>query len=103
MSTIAPLVLLSAVVPLDSILEGWTLLEGSGLRHYRHVVEFERHFSGPPVVQLGVVGVDASKDDNLRLRVRAEDITPTGFTIMVATWLNTQLWAVDVSWLAVGS
>jgi H-type lectin domain-containing protein len=102
MSTIAPLSLLSAVVPLGSLLDGWTLLEGSGQRSYRHTVTFERHFSAPPVVHLGVVGLDASKQDNLRLRVSAEDISATGFTIVVETWLHTHLWAVDVSWLAIG-
>ena len=102
MSNLAPLALLSAVVPLGSLLEGWTLLEGSGTRSFRYVVAFEHPFSTPPVVQLGVVGLDASKDDNLRLRVRTEDIRASGFTILVETWLHTRLWGVDVSWLAIG-
>lgn len=103
MSTIAPLSLLSAVVPLGSLLPGWTLEEGSGDRNFRHVVTFERHFSALPVVHLGIVGLDASKMDNLRVRVRAEEITTHGFTIVAHTWLHTKLWAVDVSWLAIGS
>jgi hypothetical protein len=102
MSTLAPLAMLSAIVPLGSSLEGWTLLEGSGTRAFRCSVVFEHAFSAPPVVHLGVVGVDACKDHNLRLRVRAEDVTSAGFTIVTETWLETRLWAVDVSWLAVG-
>jgi hypothetical protein len=102
MSTIAPLSLLSAVVPLGSLVEGWTLEDGSGQRSFRYLVTFERHFSAPPVVHLGMVGLDSSKQDNLRVRVRAEDITARGFTIAIETWLHTQLWAVDVSWLAIG-
>ena len=102
MSNIAPLALLSAVVPMSSSVAGFTLHEGVGPRTHGQAVVFERPFSAPPVVQLGVVGVDASKDHNLRLRVRAVDITANGFTIVVETWLHTQLWNVDVSWLAIG-
>ncbi|HTQ04362.1 MAG TPA: H-type lectin domain-containing protein [Polyangiaceae bacterium] len=102
MSILSPLSMLSAVVSLGSLLDGWTLLDGSGTRTFRHAVMFEHAFSAPPLVHVGVAGLDASKDDNLRLRVRAEDITRTGFSVVVETWLNTQLWAVDVSWLAIG-
>ena len=102
MSPLAPRAMLSAVVPLGSLLEGWTLLEGSGTRTFRSPVVFEHSFSSPPVVHLGVVGLDAGKDDNLRLRVRAEDVTSAGFTIVTETWLHTRIWSVDVSWLAVG-
>jgi len=102
MSTLAPLAILSSVIPLGPALDGWTLLEGSGTRLFRYSVAFEHSFSAPPVVHLGVVGVDAGKEDNLRLRVRAEDVTSAGFTIVTETWLHTRLWAVDVSWLAVG-
>jgi len=105
MVPVAPLVMLSAVVALNSSLEGWTLLEPESdePRSFRYSVLFEVPFSAPPVVQLGVVGVDASKEDNLRLKVRAEAITSGGFTLLVETWLHTRLWAVDVSWLAIGS
>jgi len=102
MSSIAPLSMLSAIVPLGSLLEGWTLLGGSGDRSYRHAVNFDRPFSAPPVVHLGISGLDASKSDNLRVRVRADSVGPHGFTIVVETWLHTQIWSVDVSWLAIG-
>lgn len=105
MSSIAPLSILSAVAQLSSSLEGWTLLDADlqGTRSYRYPVQFERAFAATPIVQLGVVGLDSSKDDNLRLRVRAEEISEQGFTIVVETWLHSQLWSVDVSWLAIGS
>lgn len=102
MSTIAPFALLSAVAHLGSSSEGWSLQEGEGTRSFVQYVAFEHAFSAPPVVQLGVVGFDASKDHNLRLRAHARDITATGFTLVVETWLHSQLWAVDVSWLAIG-
>jgi len=105
MSNVAPLSMLSAVVVLDSTLEDWSLLEPAGglRRSVRRPVVFERKFSALPLVHVGVVGIDASKDDNLRLSVRAESITENGFVLRVETWLNTKIWSVEVSWLAIGS
>ena len=104
MSNVAPLSLLSAVVVLDSTLDHWELLEPAGgvRRSCRQTVLFERQFSTPPLVHVGLVGIDASKDDNLRVSLRAEDITEYGFVLRVETWLNTKIWSVEVSWLAIG-
>ena len=105
MSDVAPLNLLSAVVVLDSTLDHWSLLEPAGGVRRSHLmpVVFERSFMARPLVHVGVVGIDASKEDNLRLSVRAEAITEHGFTLRVETWLNTRIWSVEVSWLAIGS
>jgi hypothetical protein len=105
MSNVAPLSLLSAIVVLDSSLAGWSLLEPvpDERRSFRQTILFERPFSAPPVVQVGVVGIDASKDDNLRFSLRAEQIGADGFTLSVETWLNTKIWSVEISWLAIGS
>jgi hypothetical protein len=104
MSNVAPLTLLSATVVLNASLEGWSLLEPSSQteRTFQHFVSFDRPFWTPPVVQVALVGLDVSKDDNLRIRVGARDITVAGFTLFAETWLNTKIWAVEVSWLAVG-
>jgi hypothetical protein len=105
MSSIAPLTVLSAAVVLGTSLEGWSLLDPSSdsNRVFRLPVSFNQSFSAPPVVQVGIVGLDASKDDNLRVRVRAIDITASGFVVEAETWLNTRLWSIEVSWLAIGS
>jgi hypothetical protein len=104
MSTIAPLNLLSATLVMDASFEGWSLLEPTGddLRVFRYEVAFSRPFGVAPIVQVGIVGLDVSKDDNLRVRVRALDITSLGFTIQAETWLHTKIWSVEVSWLAIG-
>jgi len=105
MANVAPLNLLSAVVVVDSTLDNWSLLEPAGglRRSFRQPIVFERQFSARPLVHVGVVGIDASKEDNLRLSVRAEAITEHGFVLSVETWLNTKIWSVEVSWLAIGS
>jgi hypothetical protein len=105
MSNVAPLSLLSAVVVLDSTLDHWSLLEPAGglRRSFRQPILFERRFSAPPLVHVGVVGLDVSKEDNLRLSVRAEGINEHGFVLRAETWLNTKIWSIEVSWLAIGS
>lgn len=105
MSNLVPFTMLSAVTVLDSSLEGWQLLEGpaEGPRTQRYQVEFERPFTNAPLVHVGITGLDVSKDDNVRLRVRATDISARGFVIEAETWLNTRIWAVDVTWLAIGT
>ena len=104
MSNLVPFKLLSSVESLSHLLDGWTLLEAATdeERVFRYSVPFESPFSRAPVVQLSIVGVDASNEDNLRLKVRAIDITDQGFTIEAETWFNTRVWGVDVSWLAIG-
>ena len=104
-SSMAPLNILSATLVLDASREAWTLLDPSAeaARVFRHPVVFEAPFSMPPVVQVGLVGLDVSNRDNLRVRVRAFDITAAGFTLQVETWLNTKIWSVETSWLAIGT
>lgn len=102
MSNLSPLAVVSAVASLGSSTEGWTLQEGAGTRSCAVNIVFEHAFAAPPVVQLGIVGADASKDHNLRVRARAEQIAAGGFTLVVETWLHSQLFGVDVSWLAIG-
>ena len=105
MSPVAPLSLLSATLVSDSSLEGWSLLDTSNGadRFFRYGVSFNSSFSVPPVVHVGLVGLDVSREDNLRVRVRAVDITVNGFTLLAETWLHTQIWSLEVSWVAIGS
>lgn len=105
MANLVPVSMLSAVAVLDHTLDGWTLLDvpDTQPRSCRREVRFEQPFGAPPLVQLGIVGLDVSNRDNLRVRVRALDITNSGFTIEAETWFNTEIWMVSVSWLAIGA
>jgi hypothetical protein len=66
-------------------------------------VHFDHPFAAVPVVHLGLAGFDISERDCSRLRVRAVDITPEGFSVQAQTWLGTEVWSIDVSWLALGA
>jgi hypothetical protein len=105
MSDLVPFTLLSAVTVLDSNLDGWTLLDvpAEAPRVFDFTVAFERSFSVAPLVHVAIAGLDVGNHDAARLKVQALDIHPGGFTIRAETWLNTQVWRVDVSWLAIGS
>ena len=105
MTSVVPFTVLSAVATLNSDLDGWTLLDESNerLRKNQLAIVFERAFVTPPVVQVAISALDASNEANLRVRVRAANVTTRGFVIEVETWFNSKVWAVDVSWLAIGT
>lgn len=104
MTTIEPLLFLSGVNRLGAGQPEWNLhFQEPSDRAYRTTIRFEHPFQRTPVVQVALTGFDVSNEVTLRLRVRAEDITPNGFDLVAETWLNSQVWSAEVSWLAIGS
>lgn len=102
---VEPLVFLAGVNTFGTSDEGWSLStppEDEQPRVFRSPVFFNQSFRTGPVVHLGVAGFDVSNHDAARLKVRAENISIEGFEVVLETWLNSKIWSVDVSWLAVG-
>jgi hypothetical protein len=97
--------ILSGVAVLDHTLEGWTLLDvpDTEPRTARVEIKFAQPYAAPPAVHVGIVGLDVSNRDNLRVRVQAFGVTAKGFTVEAQTWFNTEIWMVSVSWLAIGA
>jgi hypothetical protein len=105
-TTITPMNFLAGTEALGSRSEGWNLDQaphGAPERSFRSRVTFERAFSGAPLVHVGISGFDISNQDSARLCLRAENVSPEGFDIVLAAWLHTRLWRVDVNWLAIGT
>src|SRR5690606_38661289 len=106
MTPITPLQMLAGSNHFDKTHPRWTLLgpasEGDD-REFSVRIDFEREFSLPPVVHIGLSGIDADGAETLRLRVRARHIDKSGFTILVSTWFDSQVHGVDVAWLALGT
>ncbi len=103
---VEPLVFVAGVNTFGVEDEGWQLVgnpEGDQDRHFRARVTFEQPLRSSPVVHVGIAGFDMGNEDAARLRVRADNITTDGFEVVVETWLNSKIWSVDVSWLAVGT
>ena len=101
-----PLNLAAGAVHLKDSQPGWTFLDVPGregeTRTFKSRVNFERAFSGHPVVQVGITGFDIDNGANARLSVGIVGIDETGFEVELRTWLNTRLWSVDLSWIAIG-
>lgn len=86
--------------------EGWTLdqyPQEPGDREVLARVSFSRPFRTAPLVHLGLTGFDIDHRDAARLKVSAANVTTEGFEIVLGTWLNTRMWRVEVSWLALGA
>ena len=100
-----PMAMTSAVTRLDTETPGWTLHEGGGSepRTCSLDVTFALPFATPPLIQVSLAGLDADNAASIRIRIQAKKIDSTGFTILVETWSNSRVYAVEASWLAIGS
>lgn len=76
---------------------------GEGSRVVRKQIAFPAEFLQPPAVQLGIAMWDMAVNGNQRLDVAVEAVTASGFTAVCATWGDTRVARVRVSWLAIGA
>ena len=83
----------------DTGLPMWT---GQGDRNVRVTVGFTAPFGEVPCVSLGLSGIDAAHDQNLRFRMEAVDVTAEGFVIEFVTWGDTHIARASVNWQALG-
>lgn len=105
-NAIEPLSILSGTETLGSSQDGWTLDQTEGIsedRHFRARVDFIHPFQRAPVVHIGIVGFDISNHDAARLSATVSHVTSAGFEIVLSTWLNSRLWRVNLSWIAIGT
>ncbi|NLS00663.1 hypothetical protein HGP17_27865 [Rhizobium sp. P38BS-XIX] len=80
--------------------EGWTLSEGNGDRSFWKRIVFDREFMHTPFVTASLSGIDASKDNNLRLVLQPHNVTPFAFDLEVRTWADTTISYVALTWMA---
>lgn len=76
--------------------------DGVGERQVRHPIQFDGTFASVPVVQLAPTLIDAHSDTYLRLNMRAEEVTETGFMLTVDIWDDTRIARLGVNWQALG-
>lgn len=82
--------------------EGGDMWTGEGARERRAPIRFPELFRSSPVVQIGVSLWDVDTSSALRAEVKAEDITPDGFTAVFRTWSDTRIARIRVAWTAIG-
>lgn len=73
-----------------------------GDRVVRLDISFARAFSEVPCVTLGLTGIDAAHDQDLRFWLHALNVEREGFTVEFTTWDDTHIARASVSWQALG-
>lgn len=99
---------LAASVGVGVLTPEWTLDKSPGdeegdCRVFSYDVAFADAFSMPPVVSWGITGFDLDQRDSGRLSVKVRDVTREGFTMDITAWRGSRVYAVELSWLAVGA
>lgn len=108
-SSPVPWKVLSSAVGVGILTDGWNLADAVAhptpeeSRSFSVDVFFATPFSSIPVVQLGLTGFDVDQRDSGRVTLKAEQITPQGFTAIISTWSATRIHAVEFNWLAIGA
>lgn len=82
--------------------DGLPMWAGHGDRSVRVDIAFVRGFAEPPSIVLGLTGIDAAHDQNLRFWLHPLNVKATGFTMEFTTWDDTHIARASVSWQAVG-
>jgi opacity protein-like surface antigen len=82
--------------------EGWSLNAGAGTRYHIVFVRFSKAFVEQPVVVLGITAVDGApaRDGNIRVALKADNVTRDGFVVKISTWGESRLSGIEGSWLA---
>jgi hypothetical protein len=82
--------------------EGWNLNGGSGNRVHMVFVKFPKAFAKEPMVMVSMTSYDGApgKDGNVRVGVKAEQVTREGFTVKVTTWGDSRVAGVEGNWFA---
>ncbi|KAK0272891.1 hypothetical protein LTR91_001264 [Friedmanniomyces endolithicus] len=63
-------------------------------------VRFATAFSAPPKVFLALNALDYSRGDFVRLNAHVTDVSATGFTAHLDTWVESQMFGVTATWVA---
>lgn len=82
--------------------EGWSLNGGSGNRVQTMFVKFAKPFAKTPMVSLSITSYDGApgKDGNVRVAVKADQITRDGFAVKISTWGDSRVAGVEGSYVA---
>ncbi len=86
----------------DVTADGWSLNGGSGTRTHTVFVKFAKAFPKTPMVSLSLTSYDgaAGKDGNVRVSVKADQITREGFAVIVSTWGDSRVAGVAGNYIA---
>jgi hypothetical protein len=78
-------------------------LQGTGDRTIRTHITFGTSYSTPPVITVGVHALDADANFNIRFDSYPENITGSGFDLVMLTWSDSNIFILGIYWIAIGS
>lgn len=81
--------------------EDWQLHKGEGPRVCKLYIQFDTPFLSAPTVVVNLTGVDAPTDHGLRVSLKVDKVSVTGFLLKVETWEDSRLNAVEGTWFAI--
>ncbi len=81
--------------------EDWILNKGEGPRVCKLYIQFDTPFLSAPTVVVNLTGVDAPNDHGLRVSVKVDKVSVTGFLLKIETWEDSRLNGVEGTWFAI--
>jgi hypothetical protein len=81
--------------------EDWQLHKGEGPRVCKLYVQFDTPFLSAPTVVVNLTGVDAPTDHGLRVSLKVDKVSVTGFLLKVETWEDSRLNGIEGTWFAI--
>ena len=81
--------------------EDWNLNKGDGPRVCKLYIQFDTPFLSAPTVVVNLTGVDAPNDHGLRVSVKVDKVSVTGFLLKIQTWEDSKLNGVEGTWFAI--
>ncbi|MEM9010165.1 MAG: H-type lectin domain-containing protein [Pseudomonadota bacterium] len=86
----------------DHIESDGKMWAATGDRVLVRTIKLHEPFSAPPVVHVAQNIIDAASETNLRMMLTVEAVTEQSFDVQVATWADTRIGRLGISWLAIG-
>ena len=81
--------------------DDWILHKGEGPRVCKLFIQFDTPFLSAPTVIVNLTGVDASTDHGLRVSLKVDKVSVTGFLVKIETWEDSKLNGVEGTWFAI--
>jgi hypothetical protein len=81
--------------------DDWILNKGDGPRACKLFIQFDTPFLSAPTVIVNLTGVDAPTDHGLRVSLKVDKVSVTGFLLKIETWEDSRLNGVEGTWFAI--
>ncbi len=81
--------------------DDWILNKGEGPRACKLFIQFDTPFLSAPTVIVNLTGVDAPTEHGLRVSLKVDKVSVSGFLLKIETWEDSRLNGVEGTWFAI--